>query len=138
MDKIQGKLTVYFETPFWVGIFEKVENGKLSASKVIFSAEPKDGEIYEFILRQANKLQYSPAVETVVKQEKKNPKRIQRELRKHSKTKGVSTKSQEALRLQQEQFKLAKKKKRKKLKQEQAEEKFKLKQKKKKEKHRGK
>ena len=31
MDKVSGKLTVYFEAPFWVGIFEHIEDGKLSA-----------------------------------------------------------------------------------------------------------
>ena len=25
-----SKLTVYFEGPFWVGVFERMENGKLS------------------------------------------------------------------------------------------------------------
>ena len=33
MDSTQGKLTVFFEDPFWVGIFERIEHGKLSASK---------------------------------------------------------------------------------------------------------
>lgn len=42
-----GKLTVFFEEPFWVGVFERIENGKLSVSKVTFGAEPKD---YEKIL----------------------------------------------------------------------------------------
>ena len=30
MDKTNGKLTVYFEEPFWVGVFERIEDGKLS------------------------------------------------------------------------------------------------------------
>lgn len=30
---ISGKLQVFFEEPFWVGIFEHVENGKLACSK---------------------------------------------------------------------------------------------------------
>ena len=28
MDKVNGRLTVYFEEPFWVGIFEHIEDGK--------------------------------------------------------------------------------------------------------------
>ena len=48
IEKCQGRLTVYFEDPFWVGVFEKVENGKLSAAKVTFGAEPKDYEVQEF------------------------------------------------------------------------------------------
>ena len=34
MDKVSGKLTVYFEEPFWVGVFECIEDGKLSVAKV--------------------------------------------------------------------------------------------------------
>ena len=34
MDKVNGKLTIFFEEPFWVGIFERIEDGKLSAAKV--------------------------------------------------------------------------------------------------------
>ena len=30
MDKVSGKLTVFFEKPFWVGVFECVSDGKLS------------------------------------------------------------------------------------------------------------
>lgn len=39
IEKCQGRLTVYFEDPFWVGVFERIENGKLSAAKVTFGAE---------------------------------------------------------------------------------------------------
>ena len=46
-EKCQGRLTVYLEDPFWVGVFEKIENGKLSAAKVTFGAEPKDYEVRE-------------------------------------------------------------------------------------------
>ena len=35
-------LTVYFDDPFWVGVFERMDGGKLSACKVTFGAEPKD------------------------------------------------------------------------------------------------
>lgn len=49
MDKASGKLTVYFEEPFWVGVFERIEDGKLSVAKVTFGAEPKDYEVQEYI-----------------------------------------------------------------------------------------
>ena len=52
MDKVSGKLTVFFEDPFWVGVFERIENGRLSVAKVTFGAEPKDYEV-----QQALKLQ---------------------------------------------------------------------------------
>ena len=51
MDKVSGKLTVDFEDPFWVGVFERIENGKLSVAKVTFGTEPKDYEVQEYITR---------------------------------------------------------------------------------------
>lgn len=33
--------TVFFEDPFRVGIFERIDEGKLSVCKVTFGAEPK-------------------------------------------------------------------------------------------------
>ena len=74
MDKVSGKLTVYFEDPFWVGVFEHIEDGKLSVAKVTFGAEPKDYEVQEYIQKFYYGLQFSPAVNTVVKDQKKNPK----------------------------------------------------------------
>ena len=42
MDEVTGKLTVFFEDPFWVGVFERIDHGRLSVSKVTFGAEPKE------------------------------------------------------------------------------------------------
>ena len=82
MNRMSGKLTVFFEDPFWVGIFERTTDKKLSAAKVTFGVEPKDYEVLEFINRNYYHLQFSPAVETVVKDTKKNPKRAQRDAKK--------------------------------------------------------
>ena len=105
MDKVNGKLTVYFEEPFWVGVFERIENGRLTVAKVTFGAEPKDYEIQKYIQRYYFSLKFSPAVDTVVKETKRNPKRIQREAKKQMQETGIGTKSQQALKLQQEQNK---------------------------------
>ena len=105
MDKVNGKLTVYFEEPFGVGVFECIENGRLTVAKVPFGAEPKDYEIQEYIQRYYFSLKFSPAVDTVVKETKRNPKRIQREAKKQMQETGIGTKSQQALKLQQEQNK---------------------------------
>lgn len=137
MGKVKCNTTVYFEDPFWVGVFERYEDGKLSVSKVTFGAEPKDYDVYEFILKHSYGLQYSPAVKAVLKETKKNPKRIQREIRKAREKTGVGTKSQQALKLQQEQNKLERKAKRRENRKAEAERRFELKQQKKKEKHRG-
>ena len=67
MDKVSGRLTVFFEEPFWIGVFERISDGKLSVCKVTFGAEPKDYEIYEFVLKNYYRLRFSPAVATDVK-----------------------------------------------------------------------
>ena len=88
MDKINklisvsGKLTVFFEEPFWVGVFERVSDGRLSVCKVTFGAEPKDYEVYDFVLKNYYWLRFSPAVASDVKETGRNPKRVQREGRK--------------------------------------------------------
>ena len=105
MERVSSKLTIFFEDPFWVGVFERVSDGKLSAAKVTFGAEPKDYEVLEFINRNYYHLRYSPAVETVVKEAKKNPKRAQRDAKKQILETGIGTKSQQALKLQQEKNK---------------------------------
>lgn len=137
MDTVRSKLTVFFEEPYWVGVFERIEGGKLSAAKVTFGAEPKDYDVYDFILKHYYELQYSPAVEAVVKDTAKNPKRMQREARKQTQETGIGTKSQQALKLQQEQFKTERKVKSREQKLAEAEHQFELRQQKKKEKHKG-
>ena len=137
MDRTSGQLTVFFQDPFWVGVFERIENGKLSVAKMTFGAEPKDYEIQEYIQKYYFSLKYSPAVETVVKEMKKNPKRMQREAKKQMQEKGIGTKSQQALKLQQEQNKLERKQKNREKKEAEEARRFELKQQKKREKHKG-
>lgn len=69
MSKISGKLTIFFENPFWVGVFEKVIDKRLSVCKVVFGSEPKDYEIYDFVLKEYDNLKFSEAVR--IKQKKK-------------------------------------------------------------------
>lgn len=138
MGKIQGKLTVFFDEPFWVGIFERIEDGKLSAAKVTFGTEPKDYEVFDFILKHYYELRFSPAVVTAVKEKIINPKRMQRDIQKQLSNTGVGTKSQQALKLQQEQNKQERKQISREYREAEKQRMFELKQQKKKEKHRGK
>ena len=137
MGKVSFILTVYFEDPFWVGVFESIDRGKLSASKIVFGAEPKDYDIHRFILDHYSELRFSPAVTTVASRTIHNPKRIQREVRKQTSNKGIGTKSQQAMKLQQEQNKLIRKTQSREQKEAEKARKFELKQQKKSEKHRG-
>ena len=81
MDTV-SKLTVYFEDPFWVGVFERMENGKLSVCKVTFGAEPKDDEVWEFVLKYYDRLVFSAAIASEMKKTADNPKRRRREAKK--------------------------------------------------------
>jgi hypothetical protein len=138
MNKVASTLTVYFNGQFWIGVYERVSNGKLEVSKIIFGSEPKDYEVYSFILENWRYLRFSPTVEDNTKTNTKiNPKRMQREINKQLKSKGIGTKSQQALKLQQEQNKLERKSVSKRRKEEEKKIQFKLRQQKKKAKHRG-
>ena len=134
---METKLTVYFDDPFWVGVFERIEDGKLSVCKVTFGAEPKDYEVWEFVLKHYYELKFSSAVETGSRSAADNPKRRQRNARKQLERTGIGTKSQQALQMQLEQNKQERKEKRREQKLAEEERLFALKQQKKKEKHRG-
>ena len=137
MDKVSGRLTVFFEEPFWVGIFECTSEGKLSVCKVTFGAEPKDYEVCDFVLKNYYQLRFSPAVATDVKEAGRNPKRIQRQVRKQVQNIGIGTRSQQALKLQREQLKTKRKTVSREQREAEKKRQFELKQQKKKEKHRG-
>lgn len=101
MDKVSEKLTVFFEEPFWVGVFEHIEDGKLSVAKVTFGSEPKDYEVQAYIQKYYFSLKFSLVVDTAVKEARRNPKRMQREVKKQTQEMGIGTKAQQALKLQQ-------------------------------------
>ena len=137
MDKVSGKLTVFFGDPFWVGVFERVSDGKLSVCKVTFGAESKGYEIYDFVLKNYDRLQFSLAVATDVKETDRNSKRVQREVRKQVQNIGIGTKSQQVLKLQQEQLKTERKIVSRQQREAEKQRRFELKQQKRKEKHKG-
>ena len=99
-------LTVFFEEPFWVGVFERVSAGKLSVCKVTFGAEPKDYEVYDFILERYDTLKFSEAVEMNIRRTADNPKRRQRNVKERLRKAGIGTKSQQALQKQREASKI--------------------------------
>ncbi len=134
------KLTVFFNEPFWIGIFEEYGNDGYKVCKVTFGAEPKDEEVYQFILKELKNLKFSSIIATSNEKlviRKENPKRMQRKIKEETKNEGIGTKAQIALKKQYEENKLINKKINKELKNEVEERKFQLKQIKKKEKHKG-
>ncbi|KXL52809.1 hypothetical protein CLNEO_18320 [Anaerotignum neopropionicum] len=138
MDQTMAKLTVFFEEPFWIGIYEREADGKYEVSKITFGAEPKDYEVYEFLLMNWKGLRFSKSMEVErIAQKRINPKRMQREIKNQLQNKGIGTKAQQALKLQQEQGKLERKKYSREQKEAQKERRFELRQEKRKAKHKG-
>ena len=134
---MKASLSVFFEEPFWVGVFERIEDGKLSVCKVTFGAEPKDYDVWEFILQNYDRMVFSPAVETETKQTADNPKRRLRNVRKQMERRGIGTKSQQALQLQREELKTEHRQISREQRDAEAQRRFEMKQLKKKEKRRG-
>lgn len=138
MQRNESKLTVFFEEPFWVGIYERITDEEMVVCKITFGAEPKDYEVCGFLQEHWNKLRFSPPVKTdSTQQGKQNPKRMQRAVKKELMTHGTGTKSRQALKLQQEEGKQARKQKRRLKKAEAQQRTFEIRQQKRKEKHRG-
>ena len=138
MMTIGGSLTVLFEDPFWIGLFEMIDQQGLRACKVTFGAEPTDKEVMEFVDKNWHRLQFSQAIESRSESERKvNPKRQLREAMKQMQSQGIGTKSQQALKLQQEQNKSERKQRSKAERVAEKQRQFDLRQTRKKEKHRG-
>ena len=100
-----------FEDPFWIGLFELTDEEGLHVCKVTFGAEPTLQEVIAFIDKHHRELKYSAPVDAEVKAKSPNPKRLMREARKCTAPTGIGTKSQQALKVQQEMNKTLRKEK---------------------------
>lgn len=135
---VETRFTVLFPAPFWIGLYERIDNKKYEVCKITFGPEPKDYEVYDFLLNNWHRLKFSPMIkEDRVERSSVNPKRLQREINRQLQDRGMGTKAQQALKLQHEQNKVERKKQTKEEREAEKARRFALRQKKKKEKHRG-
>ncbi|MFM2312888.1 MAG: hypothetical protein RLZZ04_2164 [Cyanobacteriota bacterium] len=103
------KLSIFYESPFWIGLIEEERDGLLYATRHIFGSEPSAEDVYEFI----KSFEYTNLIDRMtvglpVDQAKKrciNPKRLQRQIRREKEQVGISNQSREVMRLQQEKNK---------------------------------
>ncbi len=99
------KLTIYHNGQFWVGVIEECVDSKLIAMRFVFGTEPHDVDVLYFLDRTILRLLTNPpktvTVKTVVERAV-NLKRLARIAAKEITTHGISTKAQEALRVQSE------------------------------------
>lgn len=139
MDTVSSKLTVMFEEPFWIGLYERGYGRRYEVCKITFGPEPKDYEVYAFLLDNRQRLVFSPPIAAEKTKEKRiNPKRMQRQIsRQLASYEGIGTKAQQALKLQHEEGKQARKKRTKEEKDAEAERRFEQRQQKRKDKHNG-
>ena len=138
METAKAKLTIPFDPPFWIGLFEREHENRYEVCKVTFGAEPKDYDVYAFVLERYHTLSFSPALAAEKTEERTiNPKRAQRLAREQTKQTGIGTKAQQALQLQRKQNNLERRVLSREAREAEETRRFQLRQKKRNQKHRG-
>ena len=102
---VSSTLTVYHDGQFWVGLAERVEDGRYGAARIVFGAEPSDEEILRFVVNKWAKLSFFGHDSTEASKPAKNPKRRAREASRALKQPAMGTKAQQALASQREAMK---------------------------------
>ena len=103
---MEGKFTLYFDDPFWVGVCERQDENGYSVARVVFGSEPSEAGIYQFILENYRQLKFSCSIKTKkIESKQPNFKRAQREARRAQQNEGIGTKAQQALKLTLAQIK---------------------------------
>lgn len=99
---VSSTLTVYHDGQFWVGLAERVEDGRYGVARIVFGAEPSDEEILRFVTSKWAKLAFFGDEPTEASKPAKNPKLRIREALKALKQPAMGTKAQQALADQRE------------------------------------
>ncbi len=130
--------TIFFEDPFWVGVWERTDGSKFCVAKTPFGARPSEAEVWAFILTRYQELAFFETESGCGRLKNiGNPKRMQREAARAVSAEGVGTNAQQALKAQYEAGKLAHKTKSREQKREEETKAFLLRREKKKARHRG-
>lgn len=98
-------LTVYFDDPWWVGVVECQDDQVLRVFRFVFGSEPSNEEVFTFVLRSFVPLtsqMIAGIAGAALASRRVSPKRAAREAARRVQERGVSTRSQEALRVAQE------------------------------------
>lgn len=100
------RLTILFDSPYYVAVVEDERDGLLYAARHIFGAEPSDQLVYEFVQRDLLPLTRNMTVGVPVETRTTapvNPKRRLREVRRALAERGVTSAAHEAMCAQIEQ-----------------------------------
>ncbi len=135
---MEGKLTIYFDDPFWVAVLEREDESGYQVARVVLGGEPSEAEAYQFFLKNYGAFQFNVVHEPVrLPKARVNFKRAQRQARKSMQLQGVGTRAQEAMKAEMAQHKQERRMVRKEEREQEERERFLLRQERKKEKHRG-
>ena len=99
-NRLNSRLTVYFDGQYWVGFFERHEGAMTSIARHVFGPEPSLPQIAELVSGPAwSRLTFLPtdASDGPAPAPAANPKRRQREAAREARATAPSTKSQDAL-----------------------------------------
>ena len=102
---VSSTLTVFHDGQFWVGLAERVEDGRYGGARIVFGAEPSDEEILQFVRSKWEKLSFFGDEPAEAGKPARNPKRRAREAAKALKQPAMSTRAQQALANQRETMK---------------------------------
>ena len=134
---VSSTLTVYHDGQFWVGLAERIEDGRYGVARIVFGTEPSNEEILHFITSKWAKLAFFGDDPTEARKPAKNPKRRAREASRALKQPAMGTKAQQALANQREAMKRESVRTRSQRRADEAEARFEQRKLKRKQKHRG-
>lgn len=134
---VSSTLTVYHDGQFWVGLAERIEDGRYGVARIVFGEEPSNEEILQFVISKWAKLEFFGGKPAEASKPAKNPKRRAREAAKTLKRPAVSTKAQQTLAAQREAMKRESAQARSQRRADEAEARFEQRKLKRKQKHRG-
>lgn len=134
----KARLTVYFEPPFWVGLYQREDGDGFQVCRVVFGGEPRDQQVLDYFQSHWRELVFTPPAAGGPDPDRAvNPKRARREARRAVRPAGTGTKAQQALQLQREQSKVQRAVISRRRREEQRERKLALRKEKRREKHKG-
>ncbi|WP_283242909.1 YjdF family protein [Yeguia hominis] len=58
MESSSAKITILFEDPLWIGLYERQEGDRYTVCKITFCAEPKNYAVYAFLMHNFSRLQF--------------------------------------------------------------------------------
>ena len=134
---VSSTLTVYHDGQFWIGLAERVEDGRYGVARIVFGAEPSNEEILQFIASKWAKLAFFGDEPAETRKPARNPKRRAREAAKALKRPAATTKAQQALASRREAMKRESVRARSQRRADGAEERFEQRKLRRKQKHRG-